>query len=91
MTKNNQTGTYIIDTGFDPSEESKQNLHELLQDRQLEQEVQAANAKIELRRTSFRTAVDNTKLTDPVESFNCVKSHFEKIQQNFTSMRQGIT
>ena len=64
---------------MDAAEEQKQNLHELLQDRELEQEMQAANQKIELRRTSFRTAIDNSKLTDPVESFNCVKSHFEKI------------
>ena len=39
----------------------------------------------------FRTSLDGQyrqqKLTDPIESFESVKSHFEKIQQNFNSMR----
>ena len=68
----------------------------LSQDDELKHDLAAVNNQLQ-NRMSFRTsaAADSSpqqqELTDPVESFNSVKSHFERIQQNFAQMRQGIT
>jgi len=49
---------------------------------------------IDNRRT-FRTGDlsnrNSARITDPLASFNNVQEHFEKIQANFTTMREGIT
>ena len=52
-----------------------------------------SNVPEEKKKNTYRTSNnrESTNLTDPIASFNSVQAHFDKIQENFNSMRQGIT